>query len=255
MPAGSGIGPAPRRHHHGRQWPLGGEARPAARRRPSRRRRSGPQDASSRRRRTASKSLRSMPFRRRTGGGPEEEVSRPQGPARLLSRARAGRARQGGRPAPADRRLPRLRPASWSSASNAPSSGPAGQQPADAGRRAQLWVARARSPRPPASWPRKAAAGEARSGSDRRGMRLEPSCRPHGLPELDLLIRTSGEVRLSNFLLWQAAYAELMFIDDAVAGLRRGGVRGGARRVCRPRSGGSAADERARHPHRCRDRR
>ncbi|WP_395623921.1 polyprenyl diphosphate synthase [Sphingomonas daechungensis] len=31
------------------------------------------------------------------------------------------------------------------------------------------------------------------------------------LPELDLLIRTSGEVRLSNFLLWQAAYAELMF--------------------------------------------
>lgn len=34
-----------------------------------------------------------------------------------------------------------------------------------------------------------------------------------GLPELDLLIRTSGEVRLSNFLLWQAAYAELMFIE------------------------------------------
>ena len=33
----------------------------------------------------------------------------------------------------------------------------------------------------------------------------------HGLPDLDLLIRTSGEVRLSNFLLWQAAYAELIF--------------------------------------------
>ena len=32
-----------------------------------------------------------------------------------------------------------------------------------------------------------------------------------GLPELDLLIRTSGEVRLSNFLLWQAAYAEMLF--------------------------------------------
>ena len=31
------------------------------------------------------------------------------------------------------------------------------------------------------------------------------------LPPLDLLIRTSGEVRLSNFLLWQAAYAELLF--------------------------------------------
>ena len=35
----------------------------------------------------------------------------------------------------------------------------------------------------------------------------------HDLPELDLLIRTSGEIRLSNFLLWQAAYAELLFVD------------------------------------------
>ncbi len=34
-----------------------------------------------------------------------------------------------------------------------------------------------------------------------------------GLPPLDLLIRTSGEVRLSNFLLWQAAYAEMLFTD------------------------------------------
>ena len=33
------------------------------------------------------------------------------------------------------------------------------------------------------------------------------------LPELDLLIRTSGELRLSNYLLWQAAYAEMYFTD------------------------------------------
>lgn len=33
------------------------------------------------------------------------------------------------------------------------------------------------------------------------------------MPPLDLLIRTSGEQRLSNFLLWQAAYAELYFTD------------------------------------------
>jgi undecaprenyl diphosphate synthase len=33
------------------------------------------------------------------------------------------------------------------------------------------------------------------------------------IPEPDLLIRTSGEVRISNFLLWQAAYAELYFTD------------------------------------------
>lgn len=33
------------------------------------------------------------------------------------------------------------------------------------------------------------------------------------LPPLDLLIRTSGEIRLSNFLLWQCAYAEMSFVD------------------------------------------
>lgn len=33
------------------------------------------------------------------------------------------------------------------------------------------------------------------------------------MPDPDLLIRTSGEKRLSNFLLWQAAYAELVFLD------------------------------------------
>jgi undecaprenyl diphosphate synthase len=34
-----------------------------------------------------------------------------------------------------------------------------------------------------------------------------------GLPDPDLIIRTSGEQRLSNFLLWQSAYAELVFLD------------------------------------------
>lgn len=43
----------------------------------------------------------------------------------------------------------------------------------------------------------------------RLGMELTTS----DLPELDLLIRTSGEKRLSNFLLWQSAYAELFFTD------------------------------------------
>lgn len=33
------------------------------------------------------------------------------------------------------------------------------------------------------------------------------------MPDVDLLIRTGGELRLSNFLLWQAAYAELVFTD------------------------------------------
>ena len=34
-----------------------------------------------------------------------------------------------------------------------------------------------------------------------------------GLPALDLLIRTSGEQRVSNFMLWELAYAELVFVD------------------------------------------
>jgi undecaprenyl diphosphate synthase len=42
---------------------------------------------------------------------------------------------------------------------------------------------------------------------------LEAGLWTRGLPDLDLLIRTSGERRISNFLLWQAAYAELYFTD------------------------------------------
>ncbi|HNX31669.1 MAG TPA: undecaprenyl diphosphate synthase family protein, partial [Holophaga sp.] len=34
-----------------------------------------------------------------------------------------------------------------------------------------------------------------------------------GVPDVDLLIRTSGEMRISNFLLWQSAYAELYITD------------------------------------------
>lgn len=42
---------------------------------------------------------------------------------------------------------------------------------------------------------------------------IEQRLYTHELPPLDLLIRTSGEIRLSNFLLWQAAYAEMLFLD------------------------------------------
>jgi undecaprenyl diphosphate synthase len=43
--------------------------------------------------------------------------------------------------------------------------------------------------------------------------RFAESLQTGGLPPLDLLVRTSGEERLSNFLLWEAAYAELYFTD------------------------------------------
>ncbi|MBO1074278.1 polyprenyl diphosphate synthase [Roseomonas marmotae] len=42
---------------------------------------------------------------------------------------------------------------------------------------------------------------------------LERCLSTHGMPDPDLIIRTSGEQRLSNFLLWQAAYAELWFTE------------------------------------------
>jgi undecaprenyl diphosphate synthase len=43
--------------------------------------------------------------------------------------------------------------------------------------------------------------------------KLEKYLYTSGMPELDLVIRTSGEYRISNFLLWQLAYAELVFTD------------------------------------------
>ncbi|HVP98463.1 MAG TPA: isoprenyl transferase [Roseiarcus sp.] len=45
-------------------------------------------------------------------------------------------------------------------------------------------------------------------GVDEFAARLDTA----GLPDPDLIIRTSGEMRLSNFLLWQCAYAELVFL-------------------------------------------
>ena len=35
------------------------------------------------------------------------------------------------------------------------------------------------------------------------------------MPDPDLVIRTSGEQRISNFLLWQAAYAEYAFVEES----------------------------------------
>jgi undecaprenyl diphosphate synthase len=41
------------------------------------------------------------------------------------------------------------------------------------------------------------------------------------LPELDLLVRTSGELRISNFLLWQSAYAEIHVTETLWPDFRR----------------------------------
>ena len=42
-----------------------------------------------------------------------------------------------------------------------------------------------------------------------------------GIPDPDLIIRTSGEERISNYLLWQAAYSEFLFVDTLWPDFRR----------------------------------
>ncbi len=53
------------------------------------------------------------------------------------------------------------------------------------------------------------------------------------LPEIDLLIRTSGEFRISNFMLWETAYAELVFTDTLWPDFGARGSPGRARGVRR----------------------
>ncbi len=58
---------------------------------------------------------------------------------------------------------------------------------------------------------RQAASGEPRRRGNRRGLLRAPPLHAE-LPDPDLVIRSSGEQRISNFLLWQSAYSELVFI-------------------------------------------
>ncbi|MFN0278748.1 MAG: isoprenyl transferase [Pyrinomonadaceae bacterium] len=50
---------------------------------------------------------------------------------------------------------------------------------------------------------------------------IERNLYTHGLPEVDLLIRTSGEFRISNFLLWQLAYSEIYVTPTLFPDFRR----------------------------------
>jgi len=62
-----------------------------------------------------------------------------------------------------------------------------------------------------AAYARALAAGEVSGDLNDKG--FEQFLDTRDLPDPDLVIRTSGEYRISNFLLWQAAYAELLFVD------------------------------------------
>ena len=50
---------------------------------------------------------------------------------------------------------------------------------------------------------------------------IEQNFYTHGLPEVDLMIRTSGEFRISNFLLWQLAYSEIYVTPTLFPDFRR----------------------------------
>jgi undecaprenyl diphosphate synthase len=65
------------------------------------------------------------------------------------------------------------------------------------------------------------AIGEGRSPADLQESDIERNLYTHGLPEVDLLIRTSGEMRISNFLLWQLAYSEIYVTPTLFPDFRR----------------------------------
>ena len=54
------------------------------------------------------------------------------------------------------------------------------------------------------------------------------------VPDVDLLIRPSGELRISNFLIWQSAYAEFYFTDVLWPDFSEKGTGSGSDRLCRP---------------------
>lgn len=64
-------------------------------------------------------------------------------------------------------------------------------------------------------------AAEGRSADDLSESDIERNLYTHGLPEVDLLIRTSGEFRISNFLLWQLAYSEIYVTPTLFPDFRR----------------------------------
>ena len=60
-----------------------------------------------------------------------------------------------------------------------------------------------------------------KSADDLTESDIEAGLYTHGLPDLDLLVRTSGEFRISNFLLWQSAYAEIHVTETLWPDFRR----------------------------------
>ena len=200
---------AARRDHHGWQRALGGGARLAAQRRPSARRR-GAAAHRARRRRTRHRHPDDLLVQRGELVAAGGRDPRADGAAAPLHPQRSRRAASERRARAHHRRARRPR------ARNPPAAGrgrgaDARTTTADAGRRLQLRRAGRRSRA------RRSGSRRGRRGPARPPMRSPPrAIAAHldapDLPDPDLIIRTSGEQRLSNFLLWQAAYSELVFV-------------------------------------------
>ena len=160
---------------------------------------------------------------RPAGGG-----RRPDGDVRRADRPRDARARRGGRADAVHRPARGGRRGACSSAWSGPRRGPPRNE------RITLFVA--------FNYGGRAEIVDAARSFEGGG---EEEFRDHlYAPEMhdpDLLIRTSGEQRISNFLLWQCAYSELVFRDELWPDFDRERVRGGAGRVRDPRAGGSGA--------------
>ena len=222
-------GRAQRRHHHGRQRPLGAAGAAC---RCWRGHRAGTRAL----RRTVEaapdlgvRSLAVYAFSTENWGRPERRGGRPHDALRRDDRARVPRPAPPGR-ARALRRPPRPLPGRRCAQLMDDM-----EERTGANTRLDLWVG-VRLRRAGRDRATPCAADRGGRGARRRSTRRR--CAAHlyepDMPDPDLVIRTSGEMRISNFLLWQSAYAEFEFQADALARLRRRRARGGARGLRRP---------------------
>ena len=233
--ARNGDGAASRRDHHGRQPPLGGRQRPAADRRASARHAHAAAHRRRGRRGPASTCSPSTRSRKRTGARSAAEVDALMDlGASFARREAAAFAREGVRVRVIGRRdrLPIALREALDDARNAHRR----RRPmtlnlaVDYGARTR--VVRRRCGRSPTRSP-PGGSSPTRSTKRRSPARLWTA----GMPDPDLLIRTGGDLRLSNFLLYQCAYTELWSTAGPLAAIRRARLRrrpGGVRATAAP---------------------
>ena len=226
------------RDHHGRQRPLGDGAEAAGRGGPPRRDRARCGRSSRRRSTSASSRSPSTRSRPRTGRARADEVERADGHLRRDDRARAARPRRAGRARalhrPARPGAGRSAASGWRSSSARRSATTA----STSGSRSTTAAAPSSS-RPPGGSSSRASTRDEIDENTFAAQLYAPA-----MPDPDLLIRTSGELRISNFLLWQLAYSELVFVDTLWPDFGPRELRDAARARTRGGAAGSAAGER-----------